>query len=57
MKVIDILEIANESANIHIVENNKVVSSYNGKDNIDKKYNNMEVRKIDAMLFDILIYV
>lgn len=53
MKVIDILEIAN----IHIVENNKVVSSYNGKDNIDKKYNNMEVRKIDAMLFDILIYV
>lgn len=57
MKVIDILGIVNENTCVHIVENEKVVSTYDGKNSIDKKYNDMPVKKIDSILFTILIYV
>lgn len=57
MKVIDILEIVNENTCVHIVENEKVVSTYDGKNSIDKKYNDMPVKKIDSILFTILIYI
>ena len=47
MKVFEFIEITDENADVALFENNKVVSFYNGKDAIDKKYNNREVVKIE----------
>jgi len=51
MKLIDLLEKIDESSNVMIWEDNEVVSSYDGKNSIDEKYNDREVESISAGYF------
>lgn len=51
MKLIDLLEKIDESSNVMIWEDNEVVSSYDGKNSIDEKYNDREVKSISVGYF------
>jgi hypothetical protein len=51
MKLIDLLEKIDESSNVMIWEDNEVVSSYDGKNSIDEKYNDREVESISVGYF------
>lgn len=44
MLLIELLEVISESANIEVYNTNwELLTEYNGRDNIDKKYNNCKV--------------
>ena len=57
MKLIDLLEKIDDSSNVMIWEDNEVVSSYDGKNSIDEKYNDREVESISAGYFFIDIEI
>lgn len=47
MKLIELLTLINEHSNVLLIDTSyEIVSSYNGKDSIDTKYNNCKVCEI-----------
>ena len=46
MKVEMILNIANENKDCYIIQNNNIVSFYDGRNSIDTIYNDCEITKI-----------
>lgn len=57
MKVIDLLSLLDDFTNVDIWEDDEIVSSYNGKDSIDPKYNDREIESFSAGYYKLDIVV
>ena len=60
MKLIDILSITSESANVNVYDlQNNLITFYDGKNSIDEEYNDIEVFEINVNnnVLDIIIKI
>lgn len=57
MILLDFLTIADENKKYFVRQNNKIVAIYDGKNSIDTKWNNQEIKKIEWLQGDQILIV
>lgn len=57
MKLIDLLSVISEYTRVQVWRDNEVVAEYDGKNSIDEKYNDEEVKSVSAGLYKIDIEI
>ena len=57
MKLIDLLSVISDGTTVFVWKDYDIVAVYDGRDAIDKKYNNRPVKSVSAGLFKIDIEI